>query len=339
MKTMKQVMAFSIFCAVTLCYSVEQLRAEPSAPSSADVKTVKPEPGKNFAVAELGIEMIWVPPGEFQMGSPATEKDRSGDEVQHTVKLTKGYWLGKSEVTQGQWGRLMGSTLKVQKAKAEEWLGKQLGQDLTGKLPLVGEGENYAMYYVSWEEAKEYCHKLTELERAAGRMPSGYEYAIPTEAQWEYACRAGSTTAYSYGEDGKELAKHGNYADKNAVNPIDGQPFSWRDNGADDGYAGVAPVRQYKPNAWGFYDMHGNVWEWCQDSCGWNAAKKEVETDSYRDNITDPVCSSGSFRVVRGGSWVIPHAGNCRSADRDNSDPVNRNNLDNGFRLALRSVP
>ena len=239
--------------------------------------------------SDNGLKMIlaWCPPGNFTMGSPQSEKDRGADEDQVQVTLTNGFWLGQTEVTQGQWEAVMGTT---------PWK----GQDY------VKEGGNYPATNLSWEDATAFSKKLTEQERKAGRLPEGGEYVLPTEAQWEYACRAGSTTAYSFGDD---VAKLGEYAwfNKNAWN-------------VDEQFAHLVGTK--KPNSWGLSDMHGNVWEWCQDM--------------YADKLPggrDPLVAAGaSFRVRRGGCGDYA-ARPCRSALRFRSAPDDRyRHL--GFRVA-----
>ncbi len=202
------------------------------------------------------------------------------------VTLTNGFWLGQTEITQGQWETIMGTT---------PWKGKDY----------VKEGSNYPATIVSWEDAIAFCKKLTEQERKAGQLPDDWEYTLPTEAQWEYACRAGTTTVYSFGDDDSKLSD-----------------YAWfEDNAGDIGEEYAHAVETKKPNPWGLSDMHGNVWEWCRD---W-----------YQDKLpggTDPeVTAEGSFRVNRGGSWINP-AGLCRSALRFWYTPSYRNfNL--GFRV------
>ena len=163
---------------------------------------------------------------------------------------------------------------------------------------------------VSWNDATSYCSLLTTQERGAGRIPSSYEYRLPREAEWEYACRAGTTTRFSYGDDPgyTELSDHGWYSDNSGST--------------------THPVGQRGSNPWGLYDMHGNVYEWCLDWLG-----------SYPgDHVTDPTGpTSGSFRVRRGGSWN-DLGRNCRSALRNRFDPAIRS-LNVGFRVVLAPVP
>ena len=167
---------------------------------------------------------------------------------------------------------------------------------------LVKEGDDYPAANVNWHDAVEFCRKLSE--------KAGLEYRLPTEAEWEYACRAGTTTAYSLGDDASELGEYAWYSE----NP--------RDVGQE--YAHI--VGQKKPNPWGLYDMHGNVWEWCSD---WHG-------DYPSGSVTDPAGpSSGSSRVGRGGSWLY-EAGYCRSAHRLPSLPTRFGPGDNaGFRIGL----
>jgi TPR repeat protein/formylglycine-generating enzyme required for sulfatase activity len=236
------------------------------------------EEGQAWTVPELNLEMAYIRPGTFTMGSPASETERSSDEGPQTqVTLTKGYWLGKTDVTQAQWEALMGSN------------------------PSHFKGADRPVEQVSWDDAMQFCRKLTERERAAGRLPEGFEYTLPTEAQWEYACRAGTTGPY--GGDGN----------------LDDMGWYILNSGDT-----THPVGQKQANAWGLYDMHGNVWEWCLDWYG------NYPGGSERDP-TGPAW--GTDRVFRGGAWEYLATG-CRSAKRNRSDPGIRNN-DVGFRLDL----
>jgi sulfatase modifying factor 1 len=240
----------------------------------------EPPNGESFSVSELNLDMLWCKPGTFMMGSPKDEKDRDENETQHKVTLTKGFYLGKHEVTQAQWEKVMGSN------------------------PSHCKGATLPVEKVSWDEAIKFCEKLTQTEKEAGRLPEGWTYTLPTEARWEYACRAGTTTAYSFGDE--ITPKQANYY---------------------EGKIGkTTEVGTYPANAWGFHDMHGNVWEWCLDWYG----------DYPNGSASDPVGQSdGSARVYRGGSWV-DYGWIMRSANRNRSTPDYRsNNL--GFRLSLQT--
>jgi formylglycine-generating enzyme required for sulfatase activity len=237
-----------------------------------------PVEGKDFMVESVAMTMIWVKPGTFLMGSPASEKDRENDETLYTVTLTEGYWLGKYEVTQAEWERVMGSN------------------------PSEYKGADRPVEEVSWTAVTSFCDKLTALERSAGRLPAGMAYQLPTEAQWEYACRAGTKTAYAFG-DGLTSGQAN----------ISGGPGE------------TTAVGKYPANGWGFHDMHGNVWEWCADWYG------DYPTGAARDPVGP---AAGSIRVYRGGSWNFT-ADYARSAIRSRNVPAFSFDL-LGFRLSLR---
>ena len=247
--------------------------------------------GKKQITNSLDMTFIYCPSGSFTMGSPADEKDKDhfDDEAQVSVTISKGFYLGKYSVTQAEFKAVVGTT---------PWAGKNFAM----------EGDDYPAT-VDWNDAAEFCRKLTARESQAGRLPRGYVYALPTEAQREYACRAGTTTAYSFGNDASDL---GDYAWWGGI--------VGHGNCQTERYA--HRVGQKKPNPWGFYDMHGNVWEWCRDY--------------YATNLpggTDPLVEHGSGRVFRGGGWDCPARG-CRSAGRDRRMPGYRyGNL--GFRASL----
>ena len=236
-----------------------------------------------------GIAFRWCPPGTFTMGSHEAEVARRDDERQVDVKLTKGFWLGETEVTASQWQKLMGTS---------PWRGKSL----------VKEGEAYAASYISHDDAVSFCEKLTSKERDAGRLSKVWKYALPTEAQWEYACRAGTMTRYSFGNLDSELTEYAWFIE-NAYRKDEKFPHE---------------VGQKKPNHWGLKDMHGNVWEWCRD---WYAKKLPGGRDP---NSNEP----GIFelRVDRGGCWYLD-ASCCRSAYRDAVSPQFRSSVI-GFRVA-----
>lgn len=220
-------------------------------------------------VAEgLTMEFVRIPAGSFQIGSPASEKDRDENEgPAHEVKIDKPFYMGKYEVTQAQWETVMGTTIVQQRKKSSlPWLSNR-------------EGPKCPMYYVSWEEAVEFCKRL------------GDGFRLPTEAEWEYACRAGSQTRFYYGDD-PNYSQLGEYA--------------WYYGNSDNR---THPVGQKKPNAWSLYDMYGNVSEWCS---GKYAIKGGYEIKS--DEQTDSDSRYLSY-VIRGGSW-LDKSNTCRSAIR-----------------------
>jgi formylglycine-generating enzyme required for sulfatase activity len=214
------------------------------------------------------------------MGSPPNEPGRLPGEDQVEVTLTKGFWIGKYEVTQGQWKRVVGEFPSGQPA------------DQGGDFPVVS---------VSWDEADGYCRRLTELARKSGGLPAGWAFRLPTEAQWEYACRAGTTTATAFGD--KLSSKQANFH---------GEPY----NGAEKGpeLKQAAKVGSYPANAWGVHDMHGNVYEWCRD---WLHQKLPGGADPDLSDRKPPANRDGTFsRVRRGGSWLDDKGAYCRSALR-----------------------
>jgi formylglycine-generating enzyme required for sulfatase activity len=231
---------------------------------------------------KTGMEMVFIPAGEFMMGSAFSETPRDYDEgPEHRVKITKPFYLGKYEVTQGDWLKIMGSN-------PSHFKGNQ-------RLPVER---------VSWDDCQEF------LSRAGDGL------RLPTEAQWEYACRVGTTTPFHFGNTiSTEQANYdGNY------------PYG-------DGPKGVfrektMPVGSFPPNAWGLYDMHGNVYEWCQDWYDEEYYEKSPEEDPVGPD-------GGGGRVLRGGSWNASYGARlCRSANRGRRDPTYRHDS-NGFRAAL----
>jgi len=215
-----------------------------------------PSPGATMTNS-VGMTMVYVPPGEFRMGSDLAEPGRHDDETAHEVKITRGFWIAATEVTQPQWEKVMGFNRSDPK------------------------GENLPASRLSWPQAVEFCRKLSQTEKRP--------YRLPTEAQWEYACRAGSGGACSGGQL-DEVAWH-------------------MDN------SGEAPheVAGKKPNKWGLYDMHGNAAEWCRDF---------YQRDLGAGLAIDPPGpAEGKARVVRGGSWGH-FARACRSAARASFNPA-----------------
>jgi formylglycine-generating enzyme required for sulfatase activity len=241
------------------------------------------------------MEMIFCPPGTFTMGSPTSETGRGTDETQHQVTLTNGFYLGKYEVTQAQYQTVMNGNSAGLSADPSQF-----------------KGSNRPVERASWEDAQIFLTRLNSIEQSAGRLPNGWKYVLPTEAEWEYACRAGTTTAYSWGND----------LNSSRAN------YNW-DGGPNDGNDSKQTVNigQFSANPWGFYDMHGNVWEWVSD---WKA-------NYFTGAQTDPEGpASGSNRVARGGSWS-PGGSHLRSAKRVSGTPSRRDN-GLGFRVGFQAV-
>jgi formylglycine-generating enzyme len=242
-----------------------------------------------------GIKLCWCPPGRFLMGSPAGEVERRPDETQVEVRLTRGFWASKYEVTQSQWKRVMGPLPGAQ----------------TG-----GSGDDFPVCSVNYAEAEAFCRALTEQARASGNLPKEWEFRLPTEAQWEYACRAGTTTATAFGD--KLSSKQANFG---------GKPY----NGAAQGPSlkRAARVGSYPANAWGLHDMHGNAFEWCRD---WSHRQLPGGDDPDLSSIKGTMNRDGTVsRVRRGGCWA-DEGWPCRSASRLRFEPDRRSDHI-GFRI------
>jgi formylglycine-generating enzyme required for sulfatase activity len=231
---------------------------------------------KPFSIFEnsLGMKFVLIPPGTFMMGSPPDESDPLDGELLHKVTLTKSFYMQTTPVTQAQWESVME-------------INRSHFKDSGGDCPVED---------VSWDDAKEFISRVNKKEISE-------KYRLPTEAEWEYACRAGSTTAYCFGDSEANLSE-----------------YAWYKINSEDR---THPVGQKKPNAWGLYDMHGNVLEWCQD--WWR--------DYPSGSVTNPSGNlSGWNRVLRGGCWY-KGAEFCRSAVRIGGSP-GKFDYDRGFRLA-----
>ncbi|MBU1569154.1 MAG: formylglycine-generating enzyme family protein, partial [Proteobacteria bacterium] len=253
----------------------------PAATESKLAVAAKPSELEPKITNSIGMTFVYIKPGTFMMGSPAGELGRDSDETQHQVTLTRGFYMQTTEVTQGQWQSIMGSNPSYFK-------------DCGGDCPVEK---------VSWNDAQEFIRRLNQKE-------GGNNYRLPTEAEWEYAARAGSEAAFSGGGITKTDCAH---------DPVL-NALGWYCGNADKK---THPVAQKNSNSWGLYDMHGNVWEWVQDWKG----------DYQSGYVTDPTGpSSGSYRVDRGGSW-IDDARYCRSADRNEFTPADRDSY-LGFRLS-----
>ena len=236
----------------------------------------------------IGMDFVLIPAGAFMMGSPPGEPSRNKDEVQHQVTISKPFYMQATEVTLKQWRALMG--------KRFFGLFKRRGK---GNKPIVK---------VSWFDSVDFIEKLNALNEGV--------YRLPTEAEWEYAARAGSQKAYSWGEDidcTKAMYSNNTLKSEECVDYVKSRGL------ATDG---PAPVKSYPPNAWGLYDMHGNVWEWVQDWYGGYPSTGVVDPQGVE---------TGTERVRRGGSW-FKYGRACRSANRNFAHPATKHNT-LGFRV------
>ena len=214
-------------------------------------------------ISTIDMEFVLIQPGEFDMGSSANETGRYDDEGPvHHVTISEAFYLGKYEVTQEQWHEFMGNN------------------------PSYFKGDDLSVEDVSWDDVQEFIKKLNKKENT-------HKYRLPSEAEWEYAVRAGTTTRYSFGDDDSELGK-----------------YAWYSKNSDNK---THPVGKKEANPWGLYDVHGNVWEWVQDE--WHDTYNGAPADgsAWEDGVS-------AFRVFRGGSWFFK-TWSCRSASRNNSSP------------------
>ncbi len=295
-------------------------------PADSPKRPISPGDNEQEITNSIGMQLKLIPAGEFMMGSPEDEADRSDDEgPQHKVRITKPFYIGIHEVTKGQFARFVADqSYKTEPERDGEggWGYNESKNKFEGRDPKYTwkntgftQTDDHPVVNVTWNDAVAYCEWLSSKE--------GKKYRLPTEAEWEYACRAGTTTAYQTGNDVEQLATIGNVADGTAK-----AKFSdWTAINARDGYVFSAPAGRFKPNAFGLYDMHGNVWEWCTDEYDSEAYKKR--SSGIEDPIVDT--GSGSSRVLRGGSWRR-NATRVRSSSRHLGTPVRRDH-DNGFRV------
>ena len=258
---------------------------------SAGVEPVVPRQTIEVASGEE-LTLAWIPPGSFLMGSPENEPMRNDDDTQHRVTLTQGFWLGIHAVTQAQWEAVMGSN------------------------PSHFRGANLPVETVSWEDCQEFVKKLEK--------KTGVGFRLPTEAEWEYACRAGTTTPFFFGEtlstsqanyDGSHASPKGVYRRR------------------------TIPVGTFSPNGWGLHELHGNVWEWCADWCGPYPGEPMTDpTGPSEERPVEPLDPRdgwmGLGRVNRGGCW-LRNGYVCRAAFRSRGSPASR---EHGVRLARASV-
>jgi len=242
-------------------------------------------PAQDPALPE-GMEFISIPTGDFMMGSPTSESDRYHDEESHSVSIDS-FELMATEVTQRMWEEVMGVSIEYQFSSANDDYG------------LAGTGDDYPIYYVSWNDCQEFISELNSID-------PDHTYRLPTEAEWEYACRAGSRTAFYWGNSDSDSTMN---------------EYCWYAVNSD---SEAHPVGILQPNDWGLYDMSGNVWEWCEDNYA----------EDYADCPTDGSAHEGpeTRRILRGGGWFF-YPSYCRSAYR-NLDSPDYANSNIGFRLA-----
>ena len=243
--------------------------------------------------------MVPIAPGSFSMGSnAAVGVPYFSDPIErpvHQVTISQPFWIGKYEITQAEYLAVRGNNPSI--FQGASW----------------PNSANHPVEMVSWNDAMAYCVALTAQEALAGRLPTGYQYRLPTEAEWEYCCRAGTTTEFHYGSS-----------------LVCGQArfsYSWHSSSSCNTTSTVA-VGSYAANAWGLHDMHGNVWEWCLDQMGVGTYPASL--------VVDPYSNSGPNRVVRGGAWDF-QSYLCRSAYRSRILPTPMRN-DLGFRVVLAPV-
>ena len=314
------------------------LAANAAGPSSQPAKELTLDLGNG-----VSMKLVQIPAGKFTMGSPESEKRQAvkeavaagvsevdakksfADEVQHEVTISKPFYMGISHVTVDQFAAFVKDSGYKTDAEKDGWSigfeikdGKFDFKKVNGcswRNPSFDQKGDHPVVLVSWNDAKAFCDWLSK--------KSSKTVVLPTEAQWEYACRAGTKTAYPRGDNPDDGKGWANCADQSLKKKIPNQEgwgfFSW-----DDGYVFTSPVASFKANAFGLYDMNGNACHWCQDRYG-----------AYEQGAaTDPTgADTGGLRVLRGGSW-LHGAGDCRSACRYWEDPVGRGD-GVGFRVAV----
>jgi formylglycine-generating enzyme required for sulfatase activity len=284
-----------------------------------------PVEGLNFVVPTAAIDMVFIPQGIFLMGKKEEETGEPDELPRRAVSITYGFWMSRTEITNQQFKEFYPSH------NVEPW-----------KMYLLS-GSSQPAVMLDWHMTAYYCERLNQKELKAGRIPKNYEYRLPLEAEWEYACRAGSETIYYWGDTFESTgAKFANTRDLRSTRILNWQEE--KDMAPDDGYLVSAPVGSYKPNAFGLYDMTGNVSEWCWD---WYNPAAYMEIPAVNPLQSKPVVAKiemtatsnrryiieSTGKVIRGGSWGNTPS-ECRSAARDATVPELKN-TGIGFRIVL----
>ncbi len=276
---------------------------------------------EEFKENSLGMRFAYCPPGKFQMGSPPHERDSEDDEVLRQVTLSTGFYIGVTEVTQEQYQKVMGSNPSY-------FQGDRVAvrEQSTGRIKISIDTSHFPAESMTWDDANEFCRRLTQ---SPDETLSGRSYRLPTEAEWEYACRAGSKWRYSFGSSDRKLMGAAWFVTNSADRVID--PKLYLGHTMEETHRllklhgnRVWPVASKEANAWGLYDMHGNVWEFCADWYG------PYQSGPAVDPKGPP---RGELVVVRGGGWC-GQASSCRSASRDRTRP-DKGDWVNGFRVVL----
>ncbi len=284
-----------VVAALTACYAVKPLPAGATLalPSAFDGAV----PGELRTVQ--GMKLRWCPAGTFVMGSPPSEPERRPGEDQAQVMITKGFWVDQFEVTQGDWKRVVGA--------APEPFN-------------VGEGDNYPMYRVSYAEAEGFCRRLTHLAHVSGELPPDWEFRLPTEAQWEYAARAGTTTPSALGRSW----------DRSRAN-FRGKAYNGADADLSPPPNATVPVGSYPANPWGLYDVCGNVNEWCRD---WVHERLPGGVDPDLYGVPGEPNRDGTYSRARRGGCYADDGWACRAAFRQRFEPERRHEHI-GFRVVV----
>jgi len=343
MKTINQaVAALALF--VILSVSVAGVKKPACPPSQKDSPAESQSPAdarfvRRTMLNSIDMELVYIEPGEFLMGSLSREEtaakygggqgDYAQEEPIHWVQISEGFWMGRTEVTRGQFRQFVEETSYKTTADLRG-IGGGMTEDgwrwvkgLNWQSAGIDQTDDHPVVQVSWLDATEFCKWLSKKEQR--------RYVLPTEAQWEYACRAGGATDFCWGDTmlgGRDYANMADESTQRWINSyremtIDTSPW-------DDGHATTAPVGSFKPNAWGLYDMHGNACEWCSD-----LYDHDYYLHSAGFDPKGPI--EGLHRVLRGGSWVR-HPRECRSASRHSIAPTFRS-VGRGFRVVFLELP